>query len=103
VYEEGAIYAVCVNGFFHAVYHTRQEARTGPFFYIEALNNRQRQYSALGYVSPEAYEKSLRHLAMVAKACRYCYNLRTADREDSAHDITSSRQLHSKNLLGFFI
>ena len=38
------------------VYPTRNEARTDLFFYIEGFYNRRRRHSALGYVSPEAYE-----------------------------------------------
>jgi transposase InsO family protein len=38
-------------------YRTRNEARTSVFFYIEAFYNRRRRHSALGYLSPEAYEQ----------------------------------------------
>ena len=41
----------------HLIYQTRTQARTDIFFYIEALYNRQRRHSTLGYVvSPEAHE-----------------------------------------------
>jgi putative transposase len=40
----------------HCAYHTRDEARTDLFYYIEAFYNRRRLHSALDYVSPEAYE-----------------------------------------------
>jgi transposase InsO family protein len=38
-------------------YRTRNEAKTSVFFYIEAFYNRRRRHSALGYLSPEAYEQ----------------------------------------------
>jgi putative transposase len=41
----------------HRVYHTRDEARTDLFFYIEAFYNRRRRHSSLDYLSPEAYEQ----------------------------------------------
>ena len=40
----------------HRVYHTRDEARTDLFFYLEAFYNRRRRHSALGYLSPDTYE-----------------------------------------------
>jgi putative transposase len=40
----------------HRVYHTHKEARTDLFFYVEAFYNRRRRHSALGYLSPHAYE-----------------------------------------------
>lgn len=39
------------------LYHTRQEARTAIFEYIEAFYNRQRRHSHLGYLSPVDFEK----------------------------------------------
>jgi len=38
-------------------YHTRNEARTSVFSYIEAFYNRRRRHSALDYLSPEVYEQ----------------------------------------------
>jgi transposase InsO family protein len=42
----------------HCIYHTREEARTDLFFYIEARYNRRRLHSALGYLSPQAFEQA---------------------------------------------
>ena len=42
----------------HCTYGTREEARTDLFFYIEARYNRRRLHSALGYLSPEAFEQA---------------------------------------------
>jgi putative transposase len=41
----------------HRRYRSRDEARPGLFFYIEAFYNRRRRHSSLGYLSPEAYEQ----------------------------------------------
>lgn len=41
----------------HCVYHTRNEARTEVFFYIEAFYNLRWRHSALDYLSPDAYEQ----------------------------------------------
>ncbi len=38
-------------------YHTRQEARTELFEYIEVFYNRQRRHSSLGYLTPAEFEK----------------------------------------------
>jgi transposase InsO family protein len=38
-------------------YHTRREARTGIFSYIETFYNRKRRHSSLGYVSPLVFEE----------------------------------------------
>jgi putative transposase len=38
-------------------YHTRAEARSSVFEYIEVFYNRQRRHSSLGYVSPVTYEQ----------------------------------------------
>jgi putative transposase len=38
-------------------FRTHDEARRGLFEFIENLYNRQRRHSALGYLSPEAYER----------------------------------------------
>lgn len=42
----------------HEKYQTRQAARQSIFEYIEVFYNRQRRHSALGYLSPEAFEAS---------------------------------------------
>lgn len=39
-------------------FRTQTEARTALFEYIEVFYNRQRRHSGLGYMSPEAYERS---------------------------------------------
>ena len=41
----------------HHMYCNREEARTSIFYYIEGFYNRRRLHSALGYLSPEAYEQ----------------------------------------------
>jgi transposase InsO family protein len=43
---------------YHCIYQTQEEARTDLFFYIEARRNRRRLHSALGYLSPEAFEQA---------------------------------------------
>lgn len=45
--------AECATG----VYSTRAQARQSIFEYIEVWYNRQRRHSALGYSSPETFEK----------------------------------------------
>jgi putative transposase len=40
-------------------YATRQQARRSIFEYIEVFYNRQRRHSAIGYLSPEAFEAGL--------------------------------------------
>ncbi len=45
---------------------TRAEARAAIFEYIEVWYNRQRRHSALGYVSPMAYEAQLMSMARAA-------------------------------------
>jgi len=49
-----------------ADWHTRAQARAAIFEYIEGWYNRQRRHSALGYVSPAAYEAQLRAAARAA-------------------------------------
>lgn len=39
------------------VYHTRDEARSDVFDYIERFYNPRRRHSTLGYLSPVEYEK----------------------------------------------
>ena len=46
-----------------ADWHTRDEARTAVFQYIEVWYNRRRRHSTLGYVSPEQYEQQVRRAA----------------------------------------
>jgi transposase InsO family protein len=41
----------------HYAYQTRNQAKSGVFFYIESFYNRRRRHSALDYLSPEAYEQ----------------------------------------------
>jgi putative transposase len=43
---------------YQTVYSNQEEAMTDIFFYIEGFYNRQRRHSALGYLSPMAYEAS---------------------------------------------
>jgi putative transposase len=38
-------------------FHTRDEARTAIFEYIEVFYNRQRLHQTLGYVAPAEYER----------------------------------------------
>lgn len=45
---------------------TREEARTAVFTWIEGWYNRKRRHSALGYLSPEEFEKRQQHLQMAA-------------------------------------
>lgn len=42
----------------HRRYRTRAEARQDIFHYIEAFYNRKRRHSALGYMSPDQFERS---------------------------------------------
>ena len=40
----------------HAVYRTRQDAKTDIFFYIEGFYNRTRRHSSLAFLSPADFE-----------------------------------------------
>jgi len=42
---------------YHRLYHTRDEASSDVFYYIEGFYNRRRLHSSLGYESPETYEE----------------------------------------------
>ena len=53
----GTLKRECV---YHENYTTKREARLSIFEYIEVFYNRVRMHSALGYVSPEAFEAALR-------------------------------------------
>ena len=50
----GTLKSECVH---HVIYRTRDEARADLFSYIEGFYNRRRLHSALGYLSPEEYER----------------------------------------------
>ena len=41
----------------HCTFSTRLAARSALFEYIEVFYNRQRRHSALGYLSPEGFER----------------------------------------------
>ncbi|BCO30426.1 hypothetical protein TspCOW1_27070 [Thiohalobacter sp. COW1] len=43
-------------------YKTVHEARSGIFEYIELFHNRERRHSAIGYISPHAYEQRYEQL-----------------------------------------
>lgn len=45
------------------LWSTRQQAKSEVFFYLEGFYNRTRRHSALGYLSPDAFE---RHYALGA-------------------------------------
>jgi transposase InsO family protein len=42
----------------HEFYETRQQARQSVFEYIELFYNTRRRHSALGYLSPDEYERA---------------------------------------------
>jgi putative transposase len=50
----------------HRTFRTRDEARRAIFDYIEGFYNRRRRHSAIGYLSPEEFERTLRRTADVA-------------------------------------
>ena len=47
-------------------FSTHREARTALFDFIEVFYNRQRHHSALGYLSPETFERRLQETPVVA-------------------------------------
>jgi putative transposase len=49
-----------------ATWATRARARTELFDYLELLYNGQRRHSALGYLSPRAFERGREHEALAA-------------------------------------
>ncbi len=49
-------------------FETKEQARSAVFFWIEAWYNRKRRHSALGYLSPEAFEEKYLKLQSVAVA-----------------------------------
>jgi len=49
----GTLKAELVN---HAVYRTRQDAKTDIFFYIEGFYTRTRRHSSLAFLSPADFE-----------------------------------------------
>ena len=51
-----------------ADWHTRDEARTAVFEYIEVWYNQQRRHSSLGYQSPDEYEQQLASEQAITKA-----------------------------------
>jgi putative transposase len=51
-----------------ADWHTRDEARTAVFEYIEVWYNQQRRHSSLGYLSPVDYEQQLASEQAITKA-----------------------------------
>jgi putative transposase len=51
-----------------ADWHTRDEARTAVFEYIEVWYNQQRRHSSLGYLSPVDYEQQLASEQEITKA-----------------------------------
>jgi transposase InsO family protein len=51
---------------YHCKFKTRWEAQIAVFEYIEIWYNRKRKHSALGYLSPEQYEKQLLNISIAA-------------------------------------
>ena len=51
---------------YHCNFKTRWEAKQAVFVYIETWYNRKRKHSALGYLSPEQYEKQLLNISIAA-------------------------------------
>jgi len=56
---ESFFHSLKVEQVHHDDYHTRDEARSVIFDYIEVFYNRQRSHSSLGYKSPVKFEESL--------------------------------------------
>ena len=54
---ESFFHTLKVEHVYHERFATRREAKASIFEWIEVLYNRQRMHSALGYVSPECYER----------------------------------------------
>ena len=55
---ESFFHTLKVEQVYHDDYHTRDEAKSVLFDYIELFYNRQRKHSYIGYLSPVAYEES---------------------------------------------
>ena len=51
---------------YHYKFKTRWDAKLAVFYYIETWYNRKRKHSALGYLSPEEYEKQLLNISIAA-------------------------------------
>jgi putative transposase len=49
-----------------AAFRTHAEAKAALFDFIEVFYHRQRRHSALGYCSPEAFERRLQQTPVVA-------------------------------------
>ena len=54
---ESFIHTLKTELVYHQIYHTRLQARSSLFEWIELFYNRFRKHSALGYKSPEQYEQ----------------------------------------------
>jgi transposase InsO family protein len=53
---ESFFHSLKTEWLYHFTLHTRVQARTAIFEYIEAFYNRSRLHSSLGYRSPDEYE-----------------------------------------------
>jgi len=58
--------SIKIEMIYHTTFNTRQEAKLAVFEYIEIWYNRKRKHSALGYLSPEEFEKYLLNLSIAA-------------------------------------
>ena len=56
---ESFFHTLKVERVYRMIYHTWEEARHDLFEYIEMFYNRKRRHSALGYISPVAFEQRL--------------------------------------------